>query len=63
MATTIQVDDLDEHGNVTNTTMMPVEESETTMKQILNAVETSKCIYMLFSLRFYAFHDACRKVT
>ena len=42
MATTIRVDTLDEESNVVSTTMMVVEEAETTSKQILDAVETSK---------------------
>ena len=53
METTIQVDDLDEQGNVTNTTMMAVEETETRTNQILNTVETSRYICMLCSHHFY----------
>ena len=53
MATTIQVDDVDEQNNVINTTMVVVEEGETTRKQILHSVTTSKCNCMLISHRFY----------
>ena len=44
MSTEIQVEDLDENGNVIHTTMVPIENAEvkSTKKQILHAIATSK---------------------
>ena len=54
MTTAMQVDDLDENGNLISTAMVPIEdvETESTKKQILHAIATSKCYCMPVLHRF-----------
>ena len=54
MPTELQVEDLDENGNVMRTTMVQVEgvEIESTKKQILDSITTSNSYHMSILCRF-----------